>query len=73
MLHIEVITLTVLLESTHMPLPQCFLETYVSARREQSAAEIGCLTIRCHRHLIQSLSLFFPISLILLIEERCYH
>lgn len=73
MLHVELSTLTVSLESTPMPRPQCFLETCLSARRGQSAGETGCLIIRHHSHRIQSLSLFLPFSLILLIEEFCYH
>lgn len=73
MLHVELSTLTVSLESTHMPLPPCFLETCLSARRGQNAAETGCLTIRHRSHRIQSLSLFLPFSLTLLMEEFCSH
>ena len=66
MFQIELVTLTVSMESTHSS-SMVLSMTYLSARFGQSASEAGCLTIGSPSHLIQSLSLFFPLSLILLI------
>lgn len=54
MLHIELVTLTVSVESIHLSLPRCCLETCLSARIGQSASEAGCMPMGSHSPLIQS-------------------